>query len=129
MSRPTIRAPLPICWARTSDSAWREFRRSRSETRARSGGASMSTESIAQPWSASRRRWLALTTASVFVISSMFPAIAALAPHPESLPPWLGILDVVVASVLVVLAFTVYGVTKGHRDKHAERASYRVYRV
>jgi len=39
------------------------------------------------------------------------------------------VLDVVIAFLLVVLAFAVAGLTEGKVTKHAEEASFRVYRI
>jgi hypothetical protein len=77
------------------------------------------------PWS----RPLALTAAIVFFISSAFPVVAAFVKDTEGWPKWWGVLDVVIAFVLALLAFTVLGFGQGKVDKPAEEASYRAYRI
>jgi len=76
-----------------------------------------------------RGRRLGITTAIVFCISSIFPAGAAFVKNPESWPKWWGVLDVILAFFLVGLAFVLFGVTQGKVSKHAENASYRIYRI
>jgi hypothetical protein len=68
-------------------------------------------------------------TAIVFCISSVFPAVAAFVHDRESWPRWWGVLDVVVAFCLGVLALAVLGMARGRVTKQAEETSYRAYRV
>ena len=74
-------------------------------------------------------RPLAIVTAIVFGISSAFPAVAAFVHDRESWPQWWGVLDVVLAFVLAVLALVVLGIAQGKVTKQAEEASYRAYRI
>jgi hypothetical protein len=75
------------------------------------------------------RRQLAMITAVVFCISSTFPAVAAFITDTASWPVWWGRVDVVLAFVLAVLAFTLVGATRDLVDKQAEDSSYRAYRI
>ena len=77
------------------------------------------------PWS----RPLALTAAIVFFISSAFPVVAAFVKDREGWPKWWGVLDVVIAFVLALLAFAVLGLGQEKVDKPAEEASYRACRI
>jgi len=74
-------------------------------------------------------RPLAIVTAIVFCISSVFPAVAAFVHDRESWPHWWGVLDVGLAFVLAVLAMAVLGIAQGQVTKQAEEASYRAYRL
>jgi VIT1/CCC1 family predicted Fe2+/Mn2+ transporter len=74
-------------------------------------------------------RSLAVTAASVFFVSSAFPVVAAFVHDTAAWPKWWGVLDVVVAFVLALLAFAVLGFGRGKVDKPAEEASYRAYRM
>ena len=74
-------------------------------------------------------RPLAIVTAIVFCISSVFPAVAAFVHDRESWPRWWGVLDVAVAFLLGLLALAVLGVAQGKVTKQAEEASYRAYRI
>jgi hypothetical protein len=65
----------------------------------------------------------------VFCISSVFPAVAAFVRDRESWPQWWGVLDVVLAFCLGVLAVAVLGIAQGKLTKQAEEASYRAYRL
>ena len=76
------------------------------------------------PWG----RRLAVATAIVFGISSAFPAVAAFVRDTESWPKWWGVLDVILAFFLAVLASTVCGLAQGKVNKQAEDASYHAYR-
>jgi hypothetical protein len=75
------------------------------------------------------RRPLAIVTAIVFCISSVFPAVGAFVHDRESWPQWWGVLDVVLAFVLAVLAMAVLAIAQGKVTKQAEEASYRAYRI
>src|SRR5262249_46535009 len=59
----------------------------------------------------------------------VFPAVAAFVPDRESWPPWWGVLDVVFAFCLALLALAVLGIAQGRVTEAAEWASYRAYRV
>jgi hypothetical protein len=74
-------------------------------------------------------RLLAVATAVVFVISSVFPVVAAGVRDRELWPKWWGVLDVGIAFVLAILAFAVMAVPYGKVDKQAGDACYRAYRV
>jgi hypothetical protein len=74
-------------------------------------------------------RTLALATAVVFFISSVFPVVAGLSKNTESFPKWWGPLDVGIAFVLALLAMAVLALTEGNVSKQAESASYRAYRI
>jgi hypothetical protein len=77
------------------------------------------------PWG----RPLAITTAIVFCISSVFPVAAGFVTNRETWPRWWGVLDVAIAFVLAMLALAVIGLAQGRVNKPAENASYRAYRV
>jgi hypothetical protein len=77
------------------------------------------------PWG----RPLAITTAIVFSISSVFPVVAGFVTNRETWPRWWGVLDVAIAFVLAMLALAVMGLAQGRVNKPAEDASYRAYRV
>jgi hypothetical protein len=77
------------------------------------------------PWS----RPLALTAAIVFFLSSAFPVVAAFVHDTAAWPKWWGILDVLIAFVLALLAFAVLGLGQRKVDRPAEEASYRAYRI
>jgi hypothetical protein len=95
------------------------------------------TNHLANPDSASgspvpSERWgrpLAIGTAIVFGISSAFPVVAAFVRDTESWPKWWGVLDVIIAFQLGILALAVLGLAQGKVNKPAEEASYRAYRV
>jgi len=77
-------------------------------------------------------RWgrsLALATAVVFVISSVFPVVAGLSKNTASFPKIWGKLDVGLAFVLAVMAFAVMALARNSVDKRAEESTYRAYRV
>jgi hypothetical protein len=74
-------------------------------------------------------RPLAVLTAVVFVISTVFPVVAGFSKDTASFPPWWGVLDVGIAFVLALLAFLILGLTHGKVSKQAEEASYQAYRV
>ena len=74
-------------------------------------------------------RPLAIATAIVFCISSVFPVVAGFVANRETWPRWWGVLDVAIAFVLAMLALAVIGLAQGKVNKPAEDASYRAYRV
>src|SRR5262249_21325691 len=77
-------------------------------------------------------RWgrpLAITTAVVFLISSLFPLGSGLARDSIAFPKLWGVLDVGVAFVLAVLALAVLGLTQGKVTREADDAAFRAYRT
>jgi hypothetical protein len=72
---------------------------------------------------------LAVATAVVFCVSSVFPMAAGLSKHTERFPSWWGSLDVGIAFVLALLAIAVLALAQGKVTRQAEAASYRAYRV
>jgi hypothetical protein len=77
------------------------------------------------PWG----RFLALSTAVVFCISTAFPVVAGLSKNTAAFPKWWGALDVGIAFFLAALVCAVMAFTAGKVDRHAEDATYRAYRV
>lgn len=79
-----------------------------------------------------RARWgrpLAVFTAVMFVVSSVFPAGAGLGKNPDTFPKWWGQLDVGIAFLLAVLALLVMALAGSKFSKPVEDATYRAYRV
>ena len=79
-----------------------------------------------------RSRWdrpLAIATAVVFLISSVFPVVGAFVKDREAWPKWFGVLDICIASVLAILAIAILARASGKVDKQAEGSSYRACRV
>lgn len=74
-------------------------------------------------------RPLAIVTAAVFGISSVFPTVAAFVHDTEAWPGWWGVLDVAIAFGLALLVFAVTGLVQGKVTRQAEDAAYRAYRV
>jgi VIT1/CCC1 family predicted Fe2+/Mn2+ transporter len=74
-------------------------------------------------------RSLAIATAILFCISSAFPAVAGFVKDTESWPKWWGLLDLVLAFFLALLALAILGLTQGKVNKQSEDASYHVYRI
>jgi hypothetical protein len=74
-------------------------------------------------------RSLAIATAVVFGISTIFPIVASLLQDASSLPRVVGVTDGVLAFVLVVMTMTLWVRTQGKVTKDAEDAAYRAYRV
>jgi hypothetical protein len=72
---------------------------------------------------------LAIVTAIVFCVSSIFPAVAAFVHDRESWPSWWGVLDVAVAFCLGLLALAVLAAAQGRVTDPAREATYRAYRV
>jgi len=77
---------------------------------------------------APRGRGLVLAGAALFVVSSAFPVLASLS-RTESLPPWMGWLDVTLAIALALGMVWVDAIARGRIDDHARQASYRLYRL
>ena len=74
-------------------------------------------------------RSLAIATAIVFGISTIFPVVASLLRDASSLPRIVGVMDGVLAFVLVVMAMVLWVRTQGKVTREAEDAAYRAYRV
>ena len=74
-------------------------------------------------------RGVAIATAIVFCISSLFPVVAAFVTDRETWPRWWGVLDIAIAFVLAALALTVIALARNRVTEGAECASYRTYRV
>ena len=90
--------------------------------------ATNETERLAGPlpiWS----RPVAIGAAVLFFLSWIFPVSAGVSKDTGSFSKWWGRLDVVLAFVLVILAFVIMGIAQGKVDKQAEEASYRGYRI
>jgi hypothetical protein len=79
--------------------------------------------------SARKNRQLAIATAIVFVISSIFPVAAGLSQNPESFSHWWGILDVVIAFILATLAIVIAARFERGVTVEIKLAAYRTYRV
>jgi hypothetical protein len=82
-----------------------------------------------KPPPASGARVLAITTAIVFFLSSVFPVVAGFVKDRDSWPKWWGVLDVCIAFVLAILVLAITALAHGKMNKQAEDASYRAYRV
>lgn len=74
-------------------------------------------------------RSLAIATAVVFCVSTIFPVTAALSRNAGSLPRIVGLMDVVVVFILVGMAMALWARTRGRMTKDAEAAAYRGYRM
>src|SRR5215510_10880044 len=74
-------------------------------------------------------RPLALATAILFFISLAFPITASLFKDTSKFPKWVGLVDVVLAFILAILAFVIYGVAHGKVNKPVEEVTYRAYRM
>lgn len=72
---------------------------------------------------------LAVATGIVFFISLAFPVVAGLSGKPDSFPRLWGILDVVIALVLVMLAIVIAARFDGAVTEEIKQAAYRTYRV
>jgi hypothetical protein len=75
------------------------------------------------------KRALAIVTATVFCLSSVFSAVAGFVHDRESWPPWRGVLDVAIAFCHGVLALVVLAAAQGKVTEPAREATYRAYRV
>lgn len=69
---------------------------------------------------------LARLTGTLFVVSSLFPIVAAWLP--PDLPRWLGIADVIVAALLAASALALAGRTRAMPTEAALAAGFRVVR-
>ena len=74
-------------------------------------------------------RSLAIATAIVFGISTIFPVVASLVRDASSLPRIVGVMDGVPAFVLVVMAMVLWVRTQGKVTRESEDTAYRAYRV
>ena len=77
-------------------------------------------------------RWarpFALASAVVFLISLAFPVTATLFTDTSVFPKWVGVVDVVLAFVIVILAFVLYGLAHSQVNKQIEEITYRAYRI
>jgi hypothetical protein len=72
---------------------------------------------------------LAIATAVVFFISSLFPLVAGLARDTSTFPRWWGILDVGIAFILAALAIALIALAQRHVARKAHDATYRAYRI
>src|SRR3954470_9392110 len=72
-------------------------------------------------------RVLVLSAGVLFVISTAFPALAAVIPAPP--PRWIGVADVAVAFATMLLAVVIVLVSRGVVPTEARLRSYRVYRA
>jgi hypothetical protein len=76
-----------------------------------------------------RARLLGIITAALFFVSLVFPITAALVKDTSIFPVWWGALDVVLAFLLAILAFVVYGIGRGRVTCQTEQVTFRAYRV
>jgi hypothetical protein len=74
-------------------------------------------------------RPLAIATAIVFCISSVFPVVAGFVTNRETWPRSWGVVDVAIAFVLAMLALAVLAAAQGEVTEPAREATYRAYRV
>ena len=76
-----------------------------------------------------RRRSLALATAALFVVSSIFPIAAGLTHDTSIYPSWWGITDVSLACVLAIMAMAVQTIGQDRITQRSRRRPIVVYRV
>ena len=74
-------------------------------------------------------RSLAIATAVMFCVSTVFPLTAAVYPNPQGLPRVIGVLDGIIAFALVILAMILYARTQGKVTKEDHEAAYRTQRL
>ena len=77
-------------------------------------------------------RWsrpLAVATAAIFCVSTVFPMVAGLSKNAGAFPKWWGIADVVLAFVLAAMVFAVMVASHGKISKQADDATYRAYGI
>lgn len=74
-------------------------------------------------------RSLAIATAVMFGISTVFPVVAALSSNAAALPRIVGVADGILAFALVILAMVLHVRTQGKLTNEAHEAAYRAYRV
>lgn len=75
------------------------------------------------------RRGIAVVTAVVFVVSSLFPLAAGFCHDTSVLPSWWGTADVIVAALLAILTLGIFVVGQGRVTKADDERSYGGYRV
>ena len=74
-------------------------------------------------------RSLAIATAVMFCVSTLFPLTAAVYPNAEGLPRVVGVLDGIIAFAVVIMAMVLHARTQGKVTKDDHAAAYRAYRV
>ena len=74
-------------------------------------------------------RSLAIATAVMFGISTVFPVVAALSGDAAALPRIVGVADGILAFALVILAMILHARTQGKVTKDAHEAAYQAYRA
>lgn len=74
-------------------------------------------------------RSLAIATAAMFCVSTVFPVVAALSPDTAALPRTIGVLDGIVAFALVIMAMILHARTQGRVTREDHEAAYRIYRL
>ena len=74
-------------------------------------------------------RSLAIATAVMFGISTVFPVVAALSSDAAALPRIVGVADGILAFALVILAMILHVRTQAKVTRDAQEAAYRAYRV
>ena len=74
-------------------------------------------------------RSLAIATAVMFCVSTVFPLAAAVYPNAEGLTRAIGVLDGIIAFALVIMAMVLHVRTQGKVTKESHDAAYRGYRL
>ncbi len=74
-------------------------------------------------------RSLAIATAIMFCVSTVFPVVAALARDAAAFPRAVGVLDGIIAFALVIMAMILHARTQGKVTKDDHDAAYRAYRI
>jgi FtsH-binding integral membrane protein len=74
-------------------------------------------------------RPLAIATAIMFCVSTVFPVVAAIFPDVAALSSTVGVLDGILAFALVILAMVLHVRTQGKVAKEDHEAAYRAYRM
>jgi hypothetical protein len=72
---------------------------------------------------------LAIATAVIFCISTVFPVVAGLSKNTAAFPKWWDTSDVTLAFVLAAMVFAVMVTTHGKKSRQADAATYRTYRI
>lgn len=75
-----------------------------------------------------QNRPLVLFAFSLFILSTAFPVVASLIPA-ETLPTWVGVLDVALAFAVVVIMFWIDAKGRNHAHDQAKELAYQVYRA
>ncbi len=84
---------------------------------------------MAGEYKSSPGRILAILTAVLFVVSSIFPLAAGLAKDTSYFPKWWGRADVALAFVLAIAVFAVLGMARGNVNQEGINDSYAAYRA